>query len=312
MTKENLFERFKKYKINIENVNFKSIEQYKKDITRFFDFVGKNINNNEDIININANNVKDYIEHLSLEKKEPATRNKSLAIIKSFYKYLYSEEDIDVDNKIFFIKKAKLNHKEPLWLEQEEMEKYINSIKCPRTKAMVEMLCYTGMRYSELINITLEDFLNGQAVIVGKGNKQRQVYFGNTKLQNVVYDYIITKRKKIIERTHKETDLLFINNNGNKMVAQNFIRTLKDCAKNVENFNRSKEMSPHKLRHSFITNALLNGEPISVVRDAVGHSSISVTNNYAHSTKKSVEELMNKKGKKEVYLEDEREMFSFI
>ena len=71
-------------------------------------------------------------------------------------------------------------------------------------------------------------------------------------------------------------------------------------------------MSPHKLRHSFITNALLSGEPISVVRDAVGHSSISVTNNYAHSTRKSVEELMNNKNRKGGVLEDEREMFGFI
>lgn len=307
-----LFNNFKKYKINIENVSSKSIEQYEKDITRFFEFMGKNVNEDEDVINITANDVKNYIEHLAMENKEPTTRNKSLAIIKSFYKYLYGEEDIEVDNKIFLIKKAKVNHKEPLWLEQDEMEKYINSIKCTRTKAMVEMLCYTGMRYSELINITLEDFLNGKALIVGKGNKQRQVYFGNSKLQDEVYNYIMTKRKKIIERTHKNTDLLFINNNGNKMVAQNFIRTLKDCAKNVENFNRSKEMSPHKLRHSFITNALLSGEPISVVRDAVGHSSISVTNNYAHSTRKSVEELMNNKNKKGGVLEDEREMFGFI
>lgn len=307
-----LFNNFKKYKINIENVSSKSIEQYEKDITRFFEFMGKNINDDKDIISITANDVKNYIEHLAMENKEPTTRNKSLAIIKSFYKYLYGEEDIEVDNKIFLIKKAKVNHKEPLWLEQEEMEKYINSIKCTRTKAMVEMLCYTGMRYSELINITLEDFLNGKALIIGKGNKQRQVYFGNTKLQDEVYNYIMTKRKKIIERTHKNTDLLFINNNGNKMVAQNFIRTLKDCAKNVENFNRSKEMSPHKLRHSFITNALLSGEPISVVRDAVGHSSISVTNNYAHSTRKSVEELMNNKNRKGGVLEDEREMFGFI
>ena len=307
-----LFNNFKKYKINIENVSSKSIEQYEKDITRFFEFMGKNVNEDKDVINITANDVKNYIEHLAMENKEPTTRNKSLAIIKSFYKYLYGEEDIEVDNKIFFIKKAKVNHKEPLWLEQDEMEKYINSIKCTRTKAMVEMLCYTGMRYSELINITLEDFLNGKALIVGKGNKQRQVYFGNSKLQDEVYNYIMTKRKKIIERTHKNTNLLFINNNGNKMVAQNFIRTLKDCAKNVENFNRSKEMSPHKLRHSFITNALLSGEPISVVRDAVGHSSISVTNNYAHSTRKSVEELMNNKNRKGGVLEDEREMFGFI
>ena len=89
------------------------------------------------------------------------------------------------------------------------------------------------------------------------------------------------------------------------MIAQNFIRTLKDNARDLD---RGNEMSPHKLRHSFITNALLNGEPISVVRDAVGHSSISVTNNYAHSTKKSIENLMNK-DRKEECLEDDRRLF---
>ena len=300
-----LLENFKKYKINLENISPKSIEQYEKDLTRMFEYLDKNINNDEDVIGITTNDVKAYIEYLAVNGKEPTTRNKCVAIIKSFYKYLYSEENLEIDNKILFIKRAKNKHKEPLWLEQDELNKYIKSIRCPRTKAMVEMLCYTGMRYSELVNITLDDFFSGKAIITGKGNKERQVYFGNTELQSMVYDYILKKRKKIIERTKKETNLLFINNNGNKMIAQNFIRTLKDNAKELD---RGNEMSPHKLRHSFITNALLNGEPISVVRDAVGHSSISVTNNYAHSTKKSIEELMNRNRKGEE-LENDKRMF---
>lgn len=300
-----LLENFKKYKINLENISSKSIEQYEKDLTRMFEYFGKSAYNDKDVISITASDVKVYIEHLSVSGKEPTTRNKCLAIVKSFYKYLYSEENIEVDNKIFLIKRAKGKYKEPLWLEQDEVNNYIKSIHCPRTKAMVEMLCYTGMRYSELINITLDDFFNGKAIITGKGNKERQVYFGNSELQSMVYDYILKKRKKIIERTKKETNLLFINNNGNKMIAQNFIRTLKDNARDLD---RGNEMSPHKLRHSFITNALLNGEPISVVRDAVGHSSISVTNNYAHSTKKSIENLMNK-DRKEECLEDDRRLF---
>lgn len=298
-----LLNNFKKYKINIENISPKSMEQYEKDITRMFEYLGKNANNDDDVITLNANDVKEYIEYLAENGKEPTTRNKCLAITKSFYKYLYGEENIEVDNKIFLIKRAKNKHKEPLWLEQDEIEKYIKSIHCTRTKAMVEMLCYTGMRYSELINITLEDFLNGKAVITGKGNKQRQVYFGNTELQELVCNYIANKRTKILKRTKKETNLLFVNNNGNKMIAQNFIRTLKDNARGLD---RGSEMSPHKLRHSFITNALLNGEPISVVRDAVGHSSISVTNNYAHSTKKSIEELMNRSKKGENLNNDKR------
>lgn len=300
-----LLKNFKKYKINIENISLKSIEQYEKSLIQMFEYLGKDINNDKDILGITSNDVKNYIEHLAISGKEPTTRNKSLAVIKSFYKYIYSEENIEIDNKIFLIKRAKNKHKEPLWLEQDEVNNYIKSIRCPRTKAMVEMLCYTGMRYSELINITLDDFFNGKAIITGKGNKERQVYFGNNELQCMVYDYILTKRRKIIKRTNKKTDLLFINNNGNKMIAQNFIKTLKDSAKGLD---RGNEMSPHKLRHSFITNALLNGEPISVVRDAVGHSSISVTNNYAHSTKKSIEKLMNKDRKGED-LENDKRMF---
>lgn len=300
-----LLENFKKYKINIENISLKSIEQYEKSLMQMFEYLGKDINNDKDILGITSNDVKNYIEHLAISGKEPTTRNKSLAVIKSFYKYMYSEENIEIDNKIFLIKRAKNKHREPLWLEQDEVNNYIKSIRCPRTKAMVEMLCYTGMRYSELINITLDDFFNGKAIITGKGNKERQVYFGNNELQCMVYDYILTKRRKIIKRTNKKTDLLFINNNGNKMIAQNFIKTLKDSAKDLD---RGNEMSPHKLRHSFITNALLNGEPISVVRDAVGHSSISVTNNYAHSTKKSIEKLMNQDRKGED-LENDKRMF---
>ena len=175
---------------------------------------------------------------------------------------------------------------------------------------MISMLYYTGIRYSELANITMLDFLNGKAIITGKGNKQRFIYFENEDLKENVANYILTKRLKIVAKTKTNSELLFINNNGNKVIAQNFIRTLKQCAKEYGKLDRGNEMSPHKLRHSFITNALLNGEPIAVVRDAVGHSNISITNNYAHSTQKSIKNLMNNKEKGEI-LEDEREIFGF-
>lgn len=306
MAKETLFEKFKSYKINIENISEKSLKQYEEVLNRFCKYHDKTLDDDDFIKSLTAKDVKDYIEYLAKGNKQPTTRNKFLAVIKAFYKYLYTEEEINIDSKILFIKKSKGIYKEKLWLDKEEIEKYINSISCIRTKAMVEMLCYTGMRYSEIINITIEDFLNGKTIITGKGNKQREVFFGNEKLKEDVSNYILTKRKRIIKKTGKNTDILFINNKGNKIIAQNFIRSLKLYAK----FNRGNEMSPHKLRHSFITNALLQGEPIAVVRDAVGHSNIAVTNSYAHSTKKSIENLMNK-GRGDD-LKDEREMFGLI
>lgn len=305
-----LFSNFKKYKLGIENANIKSMEQYEETLNRFYNFFGENLNNDEFIKKIKANNVKSFIEYLSNNKKEPTTRNKYLSVIKSFYKYLYSEENINIDTKIFLIKKAKTNYKEPLWLQDGEVKDFIKSIKDIRTKAMISMLYYTGIRYSELANITMLDFLNGKAIITGKGNKQRFIYFENEDLKENVANYILTKRLKIVAKTKTNSELLFINNNGNKVIAQNFIRTLKQCAKEYGKLDRGNEMSPHKLRHSFITNALLNGEPIAVVRDAVGHSNISITNNYAHSTQKSIKNLMNNKEKGEI-LEDEREMFGF-
>lgn len=305
-----LFSNFKKYKLGIENASIKSMEQYEETLNRFYKFFGENLSNDEFIKKVKVNNVKNFIEYLSNNKKEPTTRNKYLSVIKSFYKYLYSEENINIDTKIFLIKKAKTNYKEPLWLQDGEVKDFIKSIKDIRTKAMISMLYYTGIRYSELANITMLDFLNGKAIITGKGNKQRFIYFENEDLKENVANYILTKRLKIVAKTKTNSELLFINNNGNKVIAQNFIRTLKQCAKEYGKLDRGNEMSPHKLRHSFITNALLNGEPIAVVRDAVGHSNISITNNYAHSTQKSIKNLMNNKEKGEI-LEDEREMFGF-
>lgn len=303
-----LFNNFKKYKLGIENASIKSMEQYEETLNRFYNFFGGNVSDDDLIIKIKANDIKRFIEYLSNNKKEPTTRNKYLSVVKSFYKYLYGEENINIDTKIFLIKKAKTNYKEPLWLQDEEMKDFINSIKDKRAKAMISMLYYTGVRYSELSSITMLDFFNGKAIITGKGNKQRCIYFENKDLKESVADYILTKRTKIVLKTKSNSNLLFINNNGKKVIAQNFIRTLKKCAKDYGKLDRGNEMSPHKLRHSFITNALLNGEPIAVVRDAVGHSNISITNSYAHSTQKSIENLMNK-SEKGGNFEDEREIF---
>lgn len=285
-----MFERFKRYKIGVEGVSEFSISQYEQILNNFAKFNNKDINDDNFIIHLTANDIKAYIEYLTANNKENTTKNKFLAVIKTFCSYLCNEENIDMDAKIFLIKKIKVKHKEPLWLNRDEIESYIKGIPCSRTRAMVRMLCETGMRFSEMANIKIEDFMNGSAIITGKGNKQRVIYFGNKDLQNDVYKYILGKRKNIIDKNKVDTNLLFINNKGHKVIAQNFIRSLKTCAKSMA---RGNEMSPHKLRHSFITNALLGGEPISVVRDAVGHSSIMVTNNYAHSTQKSIENLMN-------------------
>ena len=95
-----MFERFKSYKLNIENISKSSLEQYEKILTGFLAFYGKTIDDEDFIINLKATEIKNYIEHLSILGKEPSTRNKVLAVIKSFYKYLYNEENIEVDTRI--------------------------------------------------------------------------------------------------------------------------------------------------------------------------------------------------------------------
>ena len=288
MSIDKLLEEFKAYKIDVEGKAEDSIDLYIKNIKKFCEDM--NIKDYETLTSTKAQTIKDWLSILAERENSAVTRNNKLSAIKQIFCFLEDEKDIEIDRKINKIKNAKAKQKETKYLDEMQMEELLAITTNQRTKAAIAILNNTGVRFSELIQITCTDIERGFAVIVGKGNKERTIFFLHSTIA-ICKDFINGKRRRIVEKYNLDTDLLFLSDYGNILDAQNFIKSLKHYAQKMGIY-WSSEMSPHKLRHSCITKALNDGVPIQVVRDMVGHTNMQTTNRYSHSKNDEIRKAM--------------------
>ena len=295
MNIDKLLEEFKTYKIDVEGKAEDSINLYIKNIKKFCEDM--NIKDYETLISTKAQTIKDWLSILAEKENSAVTRNNKLSAIKQIFCFLEDEKDVVVDRKINKIKYAKTKQKETKYLDEKQMEELLAITTNQRTKSAIAILNNTGVRFSELIQITCTDIERGFAIIVGKGNKERTVFFTHQTIA-ICRNFINGKRRHIVEKYNLDTDLLFLSDYGNIMKASNFINSLKYYAERMGIY-WSDEMSPHKLRHSCITKALNDGVPIQVVRDMVGHTNMQTTNRYSHSKDDEIRKAMLREDFKE-------------
>ena len=288
MNIDKLLEEFKTYKVDVEGKAEDSINLYIKNIKKFCEDM--NIKDYETLISTKAQTIKDWLSILAEKENSAVTRNNKLSAIKQIFCFLEDEKDVVVDRKINKIKYAKTKQKETKYLDEKQMEELLAITTNQRTKSAIAILNNTGVRFSELIQITCTDIERGFAIIVGKGNKERTIFFTHQTIA-ICRNFINGKRKHIVEKYNLDTDLLFLSDYGNIMKASNFINSLKYYAERMGIY-WSNEMSPHKLRHSCITKALNDGVPIQVVRDMVGHTNMQTTNRYSHSKDDEIRKAM--------------------
>lgn len=288
MNIDKLLEEFKTYKVDVEGKAEDSINLYIKNIKKFCEDM--NIKDYETLISTKAQTIKDWLSILAEKENSAVTRNNKLSAIKQIFCFLEDEKDVVVDRKINKIKYAKTKQKETKYLDEKQMEELLAITTNQRTKSAIAILNNTGVRFSELIQITCTDIERGFAIIVGKGNKERTVFFTHQTIA-ICRNFINGKRRHIVEKYNLDTDLLFLSDYGNIMKASNFINSLKYYAEKMGIY-WSNEMSPHKLRHSCITKALNDGVPIQVVRDMVGHTNMQTTNRYSHSKDDEIRKAM--------------------
>lgn len=252
-----------------------TINSYKNDLDFFKDFFKK------DLTKINLDDMHKYLDHLSKENKKATTIAHNITVINSFYSFLINENIVKTNPCINIIS-PKLAKKLPNYLTEEEVDKLLNiPLKTAydyRNKAMLELLYATGIRVSELINLKFvnlelqDDFIR----VMGKGSKERIIPISNISKKYLI-EYIEIYRKTLLK--NKDSEYLFINNQGNVISRVGFFKIIKKLC--LEN-NISKNVSPHILRHSFATHLLAHGADLRVIQELLGHSDISTTQIYAH------------------------------
>ena len=247
---------------------------------------------------INNLNEQDLLEYLKYLKEEKILNERSierhLTTIRSFYKYLMKNKIIDNDITVN-IDNLKLGKYLPNTLTTEEIDLLMDfPLNTPfdfRTKAMLELMYGSGLRVSELVNLTLSDIdlYNCTILIHGKGNKERIVPLG--EYAKSYLEKYLEIRSELIKKKNGYYNELFLNNHGKPITRNgfNFLlnRLLKDKGIN-------KNITPHTLRHSFATHMLDNGADLRTIQELLGHSDVVTTRIYTHVSKKQIQKNYDK------------------
>ena len=155
--------------------------------------------------------------------------------------------------------------------------KYIENNHTKRDLLIIEMLYDTGCRVSELVNIKLKDIDYNESSIrvIGKGSKERIVYFGEYTKESL--------EKYLIERDNllngKKSDYLFVSKNNLTITTRRVAQIIDEV---IQSLAIKNNVTPHTLRHTFATHLLNHGADLRSVQELLGHSSLSTTQIYTH------------------------------
>ena len=271
-------EEYLKYLKYERNYSEETINSYEEDLVEFFDFLNKE---NLKLLTIKYDDVRFFLMELDKKKNKSTTISRKLSSLRGFYKFLINR-DYTKNNPFVLIKTPRKEKKLPRFFYYNELEEMFDSIDISnalgqRNRLILEVLYASGVRVSELVNIKLKD-INGEEIkVLGKGNKERITRIGDYARE--VLDLYLSDGYK--ELNKKDSEYLFLNNNGNKLTTRGIRYILDEVIKNT---NVKKKISPHMLRHSFATHLLNEGCDILSVQELLGHESLTATAIYTHVT----------------------------
>lgn len=281
-----MIDEFKSYLKYEKFLSNNTIEAYQADIKEYFDFF------NNDILNLTYEDNLEYLSYLYDLNLNISSQSRKISCLKTFYKFLLEKEYIKTSHfdKISLPKK---NQKLVDVLELDTLNNFLNSFTNStldiRNKAIFELLYSSGLRVSELVSIKLNDinFNDYSIVVLGKGNKERIVYFNKATYDSLEH-YINNSRTILLKNNISE--MLFINKNGMPLTQRGVQFILKDKWKKIMQF---QNITPHQFRHTFATHLLENGMDLRVLQELLGHQNLSTTQVYTKVSQKKLSIAIN-------------------
>ena len=283
-----------------------TISEYYLDLRMFFRFIklmrsDMSIHTRLDDIDIKAvdlefirgittSDVFDFLSYLASDRTanpdalspdygiSPASRARKLSAIKSFYKYLTVRTKQLQDNPVADLEYPKLRKSLPKYLTMEQSAAVLQSVSGQnqvRDYAILMIFLNCGIRRSELVGLNLTDVYEDRLRVVGKGNKERIVYFG-TPCRKAIDAYLVERNKK----TLSDNRALFGSRDGNRISVTAVHRLVKKAllAAGLD----STQFSAHKLRHTAATMMLSGGVDVKTVQEVLGHENLNTTQIYTH------------------------------
>lgn len=266
-----------------------SLESYGRDLQKFQEWIGASKPVPE-----SADSLRLYLDFLYSQGLSGRSVARHLTTLRNFYRFLLTENRIPSDPTALIVS-PRLGRPLPKALNRQQVDQVSSSPdeEIPRglrDRAMIELLYASGLRVTELCQLQTPDLDRDRGIlrVTGKGNKQRLVPVGGVALQ-ALEAYLHGARQTILKG--KASPYLFVTSRGTKMTRQGFSKALRMHGKNAGVF---KNLSPHKLRHSFATHLLEGGADLRSVQTLLGHADISTTQIYTHIAQSRLKSMLEK------------------
>ena len=297
---------FLAYHETIKGQSPKTMSEYYLDLRMFFRFMklmrnGMPIHSRLDEISIrdidldfirtiSTSDIFEFLSYLANDRTEdpdaavpsygisPAARARKLSAIKSFYKYLTVRTKQLTVNPVADIEYPKLRKSLPKYLTFEQSAALLNAVSGPNEKrdyAILLLFLNCGIRRSELVGLNRSDVYEDRIRVVGKGNKERIVYFG-ASCRQAIDAYLVERNKKILS----DNRALFGSRDNHRISASAVHRLVKKhmLAAGLD----ASQFSAHKLRHTAATLMVSSGVDVKTVQEVLGHENLNTTQIYTH------------------------------
>lgn len=259
-----------------------SVEAYLHDITKLTQYL-LSVNQEKNPAALTLKDLQAFVKWIGELGMGATTQARIISGIRSFYKYLLTEQLITIDPSTL-LEAPKTRRKLPDTLSFEEIELLIGAIDLSspegtRNKAILETMYSCGLRVSELVGLKISClYLDiGFIRVIGKGDKERLVPIGSDAIKCIkIYKDTVRSHQSVSE---KNQDILFLNRRGNALSRVMIFYIIKSLASVA---GITKVISPHTFRHSFATHLVEGGADLRAVQEMLGHESITTTEIYTH------------------------------
>jgi integrase/recombinase XerC len=259
-----------------------TVTAYKNDLDQFVQFCIKSVGE-FDHNKVDNRLIREWVVMLMAAKLSPRSVNRKISTLKAFFKYLMKMGEIET-SPIKAVPLPKIRKKLPYFVEEKNLNHLLDDgffgqdFEGIRNKLIIAMLYGTGVRLSELLNLTEEniDTKQYQIKVLGKRNKERIIPFPRS-LVNLIEDYRSVK----LETFGLSKGVLLLTDKGEPAYEKLIYRVVTTHLAMVTSLEKK---SPHVLRHTYATHLLNKGADLNAVKELLGHSNLAATEIYTHTT----------------------------
>lgn len=272
------------------NYSQKTIDNYRADLEQFELFFRK-LEADLSWKDVDADIIRDWIEQMMDKGNAPASVNRRLSALRSYYRYALKRGVVETD-PTYNIQGPKRKKVLPQFLKETEMDKLIDpkmwtdTYKDVLARTIIITFYSTGVRVSELVGLDMKDvnFVTHELKVTGKRNKQRIIPFGK-ELEITLTAYLQKRNSEV-----GAYDALFVTEKGERVTTSQVRAMVKA---NLAKVSTLKKKSPHVLRHTFATAMLNNKAGLGSVKKLLGHENIATTEIYTHVTFEQLKKAYN-------------------